>query len=741
MYMRNFQRPLLWSLLLLTCAALSHDEQVGARFVQLDGANFTNDCLDHHAPCASIQHALAQAEPGNTVMVAEGIYDMSGVEPESFLFGINKAAGGYSKAAHFHEQDPDAFPTILIGVDARYKQAMNKQGFKWASDYAAAMSGNFDSATANALQATQAAAMDCAQGLAGQFPCYNVDFQSQMALNQFSTQPATMSNLWGFVDLNDNREYVVVGLRTGTAVVDISDPLAPREVATIAGNVSAWREVKVYQYFDAAASRYRAYAYVTTEAANSGIQVIDLSGLPGSISLATTLNDTSRQHTLYVANIDYATNLALPGRQAFLYVAGANLGNGSWRIYSLANPAAPQLLSTAPTGTQYMHDSTNLYITDARTAQCDQGHNPCEVLVDFNENSVDLWDVTDKSQPVRLSSTGYPNVAYTHSGWPTTDQRYLIFHDELDEIQRGLNTRIYTMHLGNLRAPSIFTSYTGSDTTTDHNGYSRGNYYYVSHYRRGLTIFDATSPTQLKVVGRFDTFLAPAENVAGTDGAWGVYPFFPSGTVAVSDISNGLFILKDRTATLSQSAGSVGFAGATISVAENAGRATVRVQRSSGSVGAVSLQYATADGSALAGSDYTATAGTLSWQAGDVSERSFVVPISNDVQDEGNETLRIVLSGITGGAVLDGAATLEITIVNDDAPPPPAGSNAGGGGGGGAMRFDALAMLMLILAVSAGRRRKAGVRVPADRGLRDVGAGPLLELRWHSLVAAGYEPR
>ena len=96
-------------------AFASHDEDLGARFVQPSGANAT-DCLDHDVPCRSIQYALAQAEPGNTVRVAAGIYDMSGVDPETFLFGTNKAAGGFTPADHFEWSDPDANPTILVGV-------------------------------------------------------------------------------------------------------------------------------------------------------------------------------------------------------------------------------------------------------------------------------------------------------------------------------------------------------------------------------------------------------------------------------------------------------------------------------------------------------------------------------------------------------------------------------------------------------------------------------------------------
>ena len=343
-------------------ALASHDDELGARFVQLVGEDAT-DCLDHDTPCESIQYALAQAEPGNTVKVAAGIYDLTGVEPERFLFGTVKAAGGYSEDDHFHEQDPETHRTILIGVDPRYRAALAKQGFTWAADRASAERGLLDTSPAPSLQVLQAAAMSCVQGFAGQFPCRNVDFLAQIPLNGFSTQPSSVANLWGFVDLNDNREYAVIGLRNGTAIVDVTDAANPREIATVPGNASAWREVKIYQVRDVAANRYRAYAYISTEAAGSGLQVIDLSGLPNSVALATTLMDTGRQHTLYVANIDYATNVALPGAEAFLYAAGSDVSGGAWRVYSLVNPAQPQLLRAAPAGTQYMHDSTSLYIT------------------------------------------------------------------------------------------------------------------------------------------------------------------------------------------------------------------------------------------------------------------------------------------------------------------------------------------------------------------------------------------
>lgn len=678
----------LGGLLILALPAASHDDTRGARFVDPDGAN-ASDCLEHHEPCRSIEYALEVALPGNTIKVSEGIYDVTGIDPERFLFGTIHAQGGYEPGGHFELRDPEAYPTILVGVDPRYRQALMHLGFKWAASMADATQGVVDDSPAPALQATALAAESCLQGRAGQFPCRNVDLLAQIPLNQFSTQPVSAANVWGHVDLNDSREYAIIGLSNGTAVVDVTDPENPREVVTIPGNSSSWREVKVYQHFDGGNNRHRAYAYVTTEAFGSGLQVIDLSGLPATATLATTLSDTGTQHTDYISNIDYATNVVLPGAEAFLYVAGSDLADGAWRAYSLANPAQPQFIAAAPPGSEYVHDATSLLITDERTAQCSAGHDPCEVYVDFNQNSVDLWDVTDKGAPVMLSSTTYSDASYTHSGWPSADQRHIFVHDETEEIFDGLNTQIYTMNVDDLVNPFIVASYQGPGTATDHNGYVKDGFLYVSHYRRGLVVFDVSEPEALREVASFDTFLEPAANSAGTDGAWGVYPFFPSGTVVISDISNGLFVLRDAASTLAQNTGRIGYSSATVQVAEESASARVTVRRNAGTAGAVSVDYATSDLGATAGDDYTATTGTLEWAAGDMDDRTITIPLVNDDDEEGEEAFRVTLTNPGGGAALEGSPSIDVTIDDDATVGPP----SGGGGGGGGLVLELLALL------------------------------------------------
>jgi plastocyanin len=113
--------------------------------------------------------------------------------------------------------------------------------------------------------------------------------------------------------------------------------------------------------------------------------------------------------------------------------------------------------------------------------------------------------------------------------------------------------------------------------------------------------------------------------------------------------------------------GALRFENAAYTVAENAGAVALRVRRVGGDDGAVSVQLATANGSATAGQDYAATAQNVSWGDGDDAIRTVNVPIVNDAAVEGTETFTATLSNPTGGASLGAPATATVTIQDDDA--------------------------------------------------------------------------
>ena len=151
-------------------------------------------------------------------------------------------------------------------------------------------------------------------------------------------------------------------------------------------------------------------------------------------------------------------------------------------------------------------------------------------------------------------------------------------------------------------------------------------------------------------------------------------------TVTASDdstpplVTTRSFVLTAQTAN-----GSLALTPATLTLTEgNSGStdAAFTVTRTSGSLGAISVTYATANGTATAGSDYTATSGILSWADGDDSAKTIAVPILGDTVAETNETFTLTLSAPTGGAAL-GNSSASITITDDE--PAPALSVTSGG--------------------------------------------------------------
>jgi predicted esterase len=101
------------------------------------------------------------------------------------------------------------------------------------------------------------------------------------------------------------------------------------------------------------------------------------------------------------------------------------------------------------------------------------------------------------------------------------------------------------------------------------------------------------------------------------------------------------------------------------SVAESAGAATLAVQRQGDLSPAVSVDYATADGTATNGLKYTAVAGTMAFGAGETN-KAIVVPILNEGFVEGSKTFRVALSNPTGGAVLGSRTNAMVTITDND---------------------------------------------------------------------------
>jgi choice-of-anchor B domain-containing protein len=530
---------------MLVSSVQAHSGAHPVRYVSTTGID-DGVCNKPHAPCKTITYAVNQSSKGDKIHVAEGEYQVEGLDIFFLLSDMVELKGGYSNS--FKNYDSNKHLATIKGIPTEYRQKLADRGFRLLQD-----SKDIDiqlSIKDKALLNTYKKITSkvegpaaCENGLAASYECHNIDLQSHIPLNEFSSVPTSANDIWGFVDLNNQKEYAIMGLRNATVIVDVSDPTAPIEVSSISGTASTWRDIKVYQYFDNSTSKYKAYAYVTTEA-SQGMQILDLSALPNQVTLAATISEFSTAHNVYLTNINYADGTALPGLTPYIYVEGSNKGGGAFRVFNLTDPVNPSLETAAPAGTGYVHDATSLVITDSRTSTCANGHNPCELFIDFNERTVDIWDMTDLTAPAMLSSTGYTGANYTHSGWWSEDKMSIFIQDELDERNLGLNTTLRALDISDLANPQIVGTYTGQTAAIDHNGFTLGNYYYMSNYRRGLSVIDVSDPTNMKDVALFDTFSVPEENTANFNGAWGTYPYLPSGNILISDIEYGLFVVK-----------------------------------------------------------------------------------------------------------------------------------------------------------------------------------------------------
>ncbi|MFT4938562.1 MAG: choice-of-anchor B domain-containing protein [Paraglaciecola sp.] len=659
-------RIVLSSIMLLAISishdTLAHAEHDKARFVAVNGED-QGLCNNRFRPCSTITYAAQQASKGDKILVAQGQYTIKSEEDFFYLVGqIVPVHGGYNQIDNYQGQNPDVYLTSITGVPVEYAEQMNQQGFKIVRDLkgqtqSLEFAENASFSQLKTMQSRQSATA-CINGLSGGFPCHNMSLLAHIPLADLPGSPSTANDIWGHYDLNTNKEYAIVGQRNGISVVDVSAPEEPLIVGNISGISSTWRDIKVYQFFDPPSNRWRAYAYATTEG-NEGLTIIDLSNLPNDIALVTRQLTDRTAHNIYISNVDYGLNIALPDTTPLLHIAGSGNFGGALRSYSLADP---EILGTTyspsfalPTG-DYTHDASSLVVTDSRAqSDCTQAtESGCVVILDFNEKELRVWDHSNINQSLELSATTYPNAEYTHSGWWSEDKKYVIVHDELDEQRRSLNTTLNIFDISSLTQPQLAGTWTGPTRAIDHNGFVRGNRYYMSNYERGMTVLDISDPANPSEVGYFDTF--PVSDNAAFNGAWGVYPFLPSGTILVSDINSGLYILKDET--LQSDMGSISINQRNL-VANEGDTVSIEVNKST--QGIASVAYEILPGSATQ-EDYMVQTGELNWITDDNLTKVIELQINSDALEEPDEVFFLRLFDPRNGATLSSPSIMQIEI-------------------------------------------------------------------------------
>lgn len=312
-------------------------------------------------------------------------------------------------------------------------------------------------------------------------------------LSRITVADREFSDVWGYVDPASGKEYALMGHfgpnPSGISIFDVSDPTAPVQVAQM--NDVPGFDVKVYQN----------YAYTVTGGSNGSGNIIDITDPANPVVAATfpsSHNITITDNGLLIAEA--------PGL----------------RIYSLANPLSPQLLWQGGTFSEG-HDATVVG----------------NMLYDFHgRENTNIYDISSPAEPILRGIISDPTIAYNHSGFPVGNGDVLLVADEL---ARTGTADITVWDISDLSNPTRIGEYR-DDSAIVHNIFVIGNLAYVSYYSAGFRIFDVSDPANLRLLAGYDT--SPDFATQDFNGAFGIYPYAPSGVLYVSDIENGLHLFR-----------------------------------------------------------------------------------------------------------------------------------------------------------------------------------------------------
>lgn len=313
------------------------------------------------------------------------------------------------------------------------------------------------------------------------------------------------SDIWGYVNPVNNREYAVVGTwgLSQVNIVDANNPSDPILVKTLTSvpsfDLKTWQtQDSVYLYLcDGDASGNDSQVWNITDAANPTFGGF----FPSSHNI--TIDD-----------------------QGYMYLSYSTL-----RIFNLnLDPNHPTFVWTDSLSGG--HDAT--VIGDR--------------LYDFHGyQGTFIYDVSNRNSPNMLGMIPEPSdIHYHHSGWTSADGRFLFINDELGS---SATADITVWDITNEAHPLKVGQFVDPNATI-HNSIRVGNFLLTSFYVAGFRVFDIGGPWNIYLYDEYDT--SPGFTGNGTyAGCWGVYAGVPSGHIYASDIENGLFVFSFTPPTVS----------------------------------------------------------------------------------------------------------------------------------------------------------------------------------------------
>lgn len=366
------------------------------------------------------------------------------------------------------------------------------------------------------------------------------------------------SSSWGWTS-DDGREFVAIGQQDGAAFAEISKEGKLIYLGRLPqySTPSTWREIRGQNNL----------MIIGSEAEGHGIQIFDMKKLLTIDPKKPVTFSNSRDLTGHYKGLPVGRthNVVTNPETNFIYSVGAVPRTDKCKsgiiFIDISDPSKPTSPGCAADD-GYVHD-----------AQCLIYHGPDtefegrEICYGYNEDTLTIYDVTDKKAPKILSITSYEGAAYTHQGvvLDPKNQKYLLLDDEYDEYDKvgpGIpgNPITYIWDISKLRAPKQTGYYRSGAKGVDHNQYVANGFAYQSNYGTGLRILDVRSipsdPTGkgVKEVAFFDIYPEDDNQPGGGSvsfvGTWSSYGLFKSGYILINTMERGAFIVKAKQGTL-----------------------------------------------------------------------------------------------------------------------------------------------------------------------------------------------
>lgn len=321
--------------------------------------------------------------------------------------------------------------------------------------------------------------------------------------------PLNASDVWGFVS-QDSTEYAIMGVRNGTAIIDLSNPANPEEFLFVSGANSIWRDMKTWDN----------YIYAVADQGTDGLLIVDMSNAPDtaifkfwqpSITIGGVTRTLNRCHNMWIDEDGYA------------YLSGCNMNSGGVLIIDLhSDPWNPEFVAAAQS--VYSHDN---YVRDSMLYSAD-----------IYLGVFSIQDITDRTNPVFVNDQTTTS-SFTHNCWKSDNGNYIF---TTDEVAEAFVDAYDISDPNNIQYLSSFRPKTNlGEGVIPHNVHYHQGFLVISWYTDGVIVVDAHRPENMVKVGQYDTYPGPHGGFAG---CWGAFPFLPSGLLLASDIQTGLYVLE-----------------------------------------------------------------------------------------------------------------------------------------------------------------------------------------------------